>query len=243
MDQGRNDLARNRDQGLRGESAPSTRPASPSESRAEQARIAEVLRRLEAHYPNPRTELSHRSPFELLVATILSAQATDRSVNQVTPHLFARYPDAAALAKADPEDLYPIINKIGLFRNKARALVGASRMILERFGGQVPRDRESLMSLPGVGRKTANVVLSNAFGVPAIAVDTHVFRVSKRLGLASGNTPERVEADLRSVIPRDAWSDAHHWLIFHGRRVCSARRPNCHDCFLATSCPTAPART
>ncbi len=205
----------------------------------ERARIAEVLRRLRALYPNPRTELSHRTPFQLLVATILSAQATDRSVNLATPALFARYPDADALARAEPEDLYPLIGKIGLYRNKARSLVGAARMIRDRFGSRVPRDRESLMALPGVGRKTANVVMSNAFGIPAIAVDTHVFRVSRRLGLASGNTPERVEAQLRAIVPREDWSDAHHWLIFHGRRVCSARRPGCQACGLADVCPSA----
>ncbi len=202
----------------------------------EGARVAEVLRRLAEHYRNPRTELSHRSPFELLVATILSAQATDRSVNEVTPVLFDRYPHPGSLGAAKPEELYPIINRIGLFRNKARSLVGAARMICEQFGGDVPRDREALLRLPGVGRKTANVVLSNAFGVPAIAVDTHVFRVSRRLGLADEKTPERVEAQLQSVIPRESWSDAHHWLILHGRQVCSARRPSCQECFLVDVC-------
>ncbi len=214
-------------------------PDAHENPRTHDGRVEEILRRLAAHYPNPRTELSHRTPFQLLVATILSAQATDKSVNLATPALFARYPDASALADAEPEDLYPLIGKIGLYRNKARALVGAARMIRDRYHGEVPRDRDALMSLPGVGRKTANVVMSNAFGIPAIAVDTHVFRVSRRLGLATGDTPARVEAELQAVVPRKDWSDAHHWLIFHGRRVCSARKPACPTCFLADLCPSA----
>ena len=208
-------------------------------SAVSKARALEMIRRLAEQYPNPRTELVHRSPYQLLVATILSAQATDRSVNEATPALFQRYPDVDALAAAEPEDLYPLISRIGLYRNKARSLVGAARMIRDEFGGEIPRTREALTRLPGVGRKTANVVMSNAFGIPAIAVDTHVFRVSRRMGIADGRTPEKVEIQLRALIPRDQWSDAHHWLIFHGRRTCSARKPACERCVLQDLCPSA----
>ena len=190
-------------------------------------------------YPNPRTELSHQTPFQLLVATILSAQSTDKGVNQVTPALFERFPTPASMAACTPEELYPYINRLGLYRNKARALVGTSRLLLERHGGEVPASREALTALPGVGRKTANVVLSNAFGVPAIAVDTHVFRVSKRLRLAGAKTVDKVEEELKANIPQEKWSDAHHWLILHGRRVCSARKPACSRCSLAEYCPSA----
>lgn len=198
----------------------------------------EILRRLATCYPNPRTELNHETPFQLLVATILSAQSTDKGVNKVTPALFSAYPDMETMAKATPEALYPYIGRLGLFRNKARAIVGTARMLLEYHDGQVPRTLEALQALPGVGRKTANVVMSNAFGIPAIAVDTHVFRVSRRLGLADGKTPQQVEIQLMERIPKKDWSDAHHWLILHGRRVCSARKPACADCVLNDVCPS-----
>ena len=201
-------------------------------------RLKDILARLESAYPNPRTELDHGSPFQLLIATILSAQSTDKGVNRVTPALFEAYPDCAAMAKIEPEQLYPLIGRLGLYRNKSRSLVGTAKMILERYEGEVPKTREALMALPGVGRKTANVVMSNAFGVPAIAVDTHVFRVSNRLGLANAKTVEKVEAQLMRNIPKNRWSDAHHWLILHGRRVCSARKPACSACALNDLCPS-----
>lgn len=200
---------------------------------------AELLRGLHALYPDPRTELDHETPWQLLVATILSAQSTDKGVNQVTPALFARYPDPPTMARASAEELEPWISRLGLFRNKAKSLAATARDIVSRFGGEVPNTREALMTLPGVGRKTANVVLSNAFGIPAFAVDTHVFRVSQRLGLASGKSVDDIEAQLMRVIPESLWTRAHHWLILHGRRVCMARNPACARCSLLQRCPAA----
>lgn len=197
-----------------------------------------ILRALDTLYRDPRTELDHQSPWELLVATILSAQSTDKGVNQVTPALFARYPDPQSMAQASPEELEPFISRLGLYHNKAKSLAATAREVVSRFGGVVPDTREALMSLPGVGRKTANVVLSNAFGIPAFAVDTHVFRVSQRLGLASGKSVEDIEAQLMQAIPESLWTRAHHWLILHGRRVCMARNPACARCTLQALCPT-----
>ena len=197
-----------------------------------------LLRALDALYPDPRTELDHQSPWELLVATILSAQSTDKGVNQATPALFARYPDPQSMALATPEELEPFISRLGLYHNKAKSLAATAREIVSRFGGQVPATREALMTLPGVGRKTANVVLSNAYGIPAFAVDTHVFRVSQRLGLASGKSVDHIEEQLMAAIPESLWTRAHHWLILHGRRVCMARNPACARCTLKALCPT-----
>ena len=197
------------------------------------ARAAEVMRRLEELYPQARPELNFSNPFETLVATILSAQCTDRRVNQVTAKLFPLYPDAFAMAKLEPEQLEPLIRECGLYHNKAKNIVAASRAIVEKYAGQVPSTREELMKLPGVGQKTAGVVLLAAFGDAQIPVDTHVFRVSRRIGLADATTPERVEKQLREILPRDIWSCAHHLLIWHGRRVCAARRPACETCPLA----------
>ncbi|GAB4223179.1 MAG: endonuclease III [Acidobacteriota bacterium] len=199
-------------------------------------RIVETLARL---YPEAECELEHRDPFQLLVATILSAQTTDRAVNRVTPALFARWPDAAALAAADPAEVEPLIASIGLYRNKARAIVGAARCLVDRHGGRVPRDREALEELPGVGRKTASVVLSSAFGEPALAVDTHVQRLARRLGLSQGRDPRRIEDDLTAMLPPERWGFASHALIWHGRRVCDARAPRCGECALAALCPSA----
>jgi endonuclease-3 len=201
--------------------------------------VARVLERLERLYPDAECELAHGSPFELLVATILSAQTTDKAVNEVTPALFERFPDAAALAVADPSDVEPLINRIGLYRNKAKSIVGAAQRIVADHGGQVPGDRAALESLPGVGRKTANVVLSTAFGEPALAVDTHVARVSRRLGLSEGGTPREIEEDLTGELPASRWGFVSHALIWHGRRVCLARRPRCETCGLADICPSA----
>ncbi len=195
-----------------------------------------VLSGLAEQHPDAAPELVFTNPYELLIATVLSAQCTDKQVNKCTPALFERYPDPASLAAADPLEVEPYIHSCGFYHNKAANIVSACRDITARFGGVVPGDRESLESLPGVGRKTASVVLSNAFGVPAIAVDTHVFRVSNRIGLASAPNVEGTEEQLMRNIPKDKWSIAHHWLIFHGRRVCSARNPKCAICRINSLC-------
>jgi endonuclease III len=206
--------------------------------RTAQART--VIRRLKKTYPDARTELDHHSAWELLVATILSAQSTDRGVNLVTPVLFARYPTPAALAEANPEDVETIIKTTGFFRQKTKSIVGAAKAIAERHGGEVPRTMDELTALPGVGRKTANVVLGNAFGVNAgIVVDTHVLRLSKRLGLTQNTDPVKVEQDLLPIVPRKTWAVFSHLLIFHGRRVCFARKPDCAECVLNDICPSA----
>jgi endonuclease-3 len=201
-------------------------------------RAEAILAGLSELYPDARTELEFTDAFQLLVATMLSAQATDVSVNLATPALFAAYPDAAAMSRAAPEAVEPYIRTIGLFRTKAANLVATSRLLVEKHGGSVPATIAELMELPGVGRKTANVVVSNAFGVPAIAVDTHVGRLSRRLGLSTNTNPDKVEADLMRVIPRQAWVFAHHALILHGRRVCTARAPLCSVCPLCDVCPS-----
>ncbi len=207
-------------------------------SPARQQRAAQVLAELERHYPDAATELSHRDPFELLMATILSAQATDVSVNAATPALFARYPDAAALAQAVPEEVAPYIRRIGLYQSKARYLVAAAQQLVARHGGEVPDDFAALLALPGVGRKTANVVLANAFARPAIAVDTHVGRLARRLGFSSHHRPDRIEIDLEALFPRERWIFVHHALILHGRRICLASNPNCTNCVLVPWCPS-----
>jgi len=203
-------------------------------------RTAKLLERLRSAYPDAHCALDHRDPLELLVATILSAQCTDARVNQVTPGLFARYPDAAAYAAADLEEVERRIQSTGFFRNKAKSLVGLGRALVEHHGGEVPRTMAELTALPGVGRKTANVVLGNAFGLDeGIVVDTHVGRLSKRLGLTREDDPVKVEKDLMALVPRDAWTLWSHLLIFHGRQVCRAPRPRCADCVLADLCPSA----
>jgi endonuclease-3 len=194
---------------------------------------------LEAAYPAAATALVYRNPFELLVAVILSAQCTDVRVNLTTPTLFAAYPDAAALARADTADVERIIQSCGFFRMKAKNIINAARALVELHGGQVPREREQLEALPGVGRKTAAVVLSVAFEGPAFAVDTHVFRVAHRLGLTLGTTPRAVEDDVTTLLPPEQWRHAHHWLILHGRAICKAPTPLCGDCPVAM-CPSRP---
>jgi endonuclease-3 len=189
-------------------------------------------------YPLAKTELRFGSPFELLIATILSAQTTDKQVNKATPELFCRYPTPRALAAADPDDVALLIKGVGLHRTKARYLVGTAKILTERFQEQVPQTMPELLTLPGVGRKTANVVLANAFNIPTLAVDTHVFRVARRLGLASGNSARQVEKELESAIPPNQWIAAHHRLIQHGRRVCRARQPLCGKCCLKDLCPS-----
>ena len=201
----------------------------------EQERKEKILEELEKTWPEAKAELHFTNPYETLVATILSAQCTDRQVNLVTPAVFARYPDVAAMAEAEEKDLYPMVKSCG-FRSKAGNIIAACRKIRDEFGGEVPRTLEELTSLPGVGRKTANVVLSNAFGIPAFAVDTHVFRVSNRLGLCRAETVEETERQMTALIPRENWGRAHHWLIWHGRRVCKAQKPLCDECSLREWC-------
>jgi len=195
-----------------------------------------ILDRLESLYPDAVTALEYRNPFELLIAAMLSAQTTDRKVNEYTRSLFAECPRPEDFLRLSQEELEEKIRTVGLYRNKARNILATCRALVERHGGEVPRERAALEALPGVGRKTAGVVLANAFGEPAIAVDTHVFRVANRLGLAEAPDPLETERQLMESLPRDKWSRAHHWLIHHGRRVCRARRPRCDECALASEC-------
>ena len=196
----------------------------------------EILYELAALYPDARPALKYRSPYELLVAVILSAQCTDERVNKVTEVLFKEYSTPAAMLKLTQEELEKYIFSCGFYRNKAAHILSASRDIVEKFGGEVPNDFDNLRTLAGVGQKTANVVWSVAFGGDAIAVDTHVFRVSNRLGLACADTPIKVENQLKQAIPQEDWSKAHHWLIYHGRRVCHSQRPDCANCTLKDYC-------
>ena len=193
-------------------------------------RAVQIMAELEKLYPEARPELNFTNPFETLVATILSAQCTDKRVNKVTEKLFPMYPDAFAMAKLEPEELEPIIRECGLFRSKAKNIINASKALVEKYGGKVPSTRRELMALPGVGQKTAGVVLLAAFGDDQIPVDTHVFRVSKRLGIADASTPEKVEIQLREILDQKIWSFAHHLLIWHGRRICHAQKPDCAAC-------------
>ncbi len=201
------------------------------------ARAAQIVRLLAKAYPAARCALEHEDPLQLLIATILSAQCTDVRVNMVTPALFARYPDAKAFAQANPRELETAIQSTGFFRNKARNIIACCREIVEKHGGRVPGTMEELVGLPGVGRKTANVILGNAFNVPGITVDTHVRRLSQRLGLTTENDPEKIERDLMEVIPKKEWTMFSHRMIFHGRQVCFARKPNCSGCVLTKLCP------
>jgi endonuclease III len=200
---------------------------------------AEELAILERTYPHAVTALEYTNPFELLIAVILSAQCTDARVNLTTPHLFAKYPDAESLARADQADVETIVKSCGFFRMKAKNIINAARGLVAEHGGKVPGDRESLEALPGVGRKTANVVMSVAFEEAAFAVDTHVFRVSHRLGLTLATTPRGVEDDVTKLVPREQWRHAHHWLILHGREICKAPVPQCGRCPV-TMCPSRP---
>jgi len=200
------------------------------------AKRLEIFRRLRAQNPNPRSELEYRTPFELLVAVVLSAQATDKSVNAATATLFKKANTPQAFAALGEARLIPYIRMIGLFRTKAKNLIKLSRMLVSEHDGQVPAEREALMKLPGVGRKSANVVLNVAFGQPTIAVDTHIFRVANRTGLAPGSDVEEVERKLVKLTPEEFRHDAHHWLILHGRYVCTARKPNCPQCVIADLC-------
>lgn len=205
---------------------------------ARKRRARRLVRELAATYPDVRCELDFSTPFELLVATILSAQTTDRRVNAVTPVLFAAYRSPQALASADLADVEAIVSPTGFFRVKSRTIVDMSQALVDRFDGQVPRRLTDLVTLPGVGRKTANVVLGEAFGVPGVTVDTHVSRLSRRLGLTESTDPVVIEADLGGLIARKDWTLASQLLIWHGRRCCHARRPACGACPLARECPS-----
>lgn len=210
-------------------------------SKAEKAAQAEaVWAELSALYPDAHCELDHRNAYELLAATILSAQCTDKRVNLVTPALFAAYPTATALAAARQEDVERIVQSTGFFRSKAKNLIGMAGALVDRHGGEVPADMDALTPLPGVGRKTANVVLGNAFDINVgVVVDTHVGRIAKRLGLTSHDDPVKVERDLMGLFPRDDWTMVSHRFIWHGRRLCDARAPKCGACPLAARCPSA----
>ncbi|HSF66549.1 MAG TPA: endonuclease III [Nitrospiraceae bacterium] len=208
-------------------------PPSPDHRK----RLREIAKTLERVMPEPRMELDHRSPWELLVATVLSAQCTDQRVNQVTPSLFRRYKQPSEMAAADVRELERFIRSTGFFKNKAKNLIACSTAVTERFSGQVPHTMDELVTLPGVGRKTANVILGNAFGQPSIVVDTHVKRVAKRLGLTKSNNPDRIEQDLQQLIQKSQWTDISQRLLLHGRYVCLARKPQCRTCPIYRHCP------
>ncbi|HEX9726405.1 MAG TPA: endonuclease III [Vicinamibacteria bacterium] len=211
----------------------------PRETKQElKKRTALIIKQLGKAFPEAGTALDHRTPVQLLVATILSAQCTDARVNKVTPSLFARFPAAADLARADRAELEELIRSTGFFRNKAKSIQGAAQKIVQDFGGRVPETMEELLSLPGVARKTANVVLGNGFGKAAgVVVDTHVFRLAHRLGLSKGKNPKDVEKDLMEIVPKKEWIGLGNRLIYHGRATCLARKPRCETCFLEPLCP------
>ena len=216
--------------------APATKRRLPPAS----ARIGEILARLKRAYPDAHCALEHTSPYELLVATILSAQCTDARVNMVTPALFAKYPGPAALARAAQADVEALVQSTGFFRNKARNLIAMAQAVVAQHGGEIPRTMAQLHALPGVGRKTANVVLGNAFGINAgVTVDTHVTRLSNLLGLTTRQDAVKIEQDLIQLVPQDDWTLVSHLLILHGRGVCIANRPRCGECVLAALCPSA----
>lgn len=202
----------------------------------EQQRINTILKKLENEYSLAKTALNFTNPLQLLIATILSAQCTDERVNQTTSLLFKKYKTVEDYAQANVDELSAIIKPCGLYHNKSRFIINACQKLLEDFNGEVPETRGELQCLPGVGRKTANVVISNIFNKQAIAVDTHVYRVSRRLGLAKSDKVRLVEDELMALIPQHKWSEAHHWLIYHGRQVCKARKPLCEECFLQEEC-------
>jgi endonuclease-3 len=214
------------------------RPKRRRLSPAEAARIAEIFVRFEAASPDPRTELAYATPFTLLVAVVLSAQATDKSVNKATERLYAVADTPAKMLALGEAGLTPYIASIGLFRTKAKNVIALSRLLIDQHGGEVPLERMALQALPGVGRKTASVVLNELAIEPAIAVDTHVFRVAHRLRLSRGKTPDEVERDLMAIVPESGRTRAHHWLILHGRYVCVARKPKCGVCVVADLCPS-----
>jgi len=210
-------------------------PARPGGANPQ--RVAAILAKLDEAYPNATCELNHKNAFELLIATILSAQCTDVRVNQVTQTLFNKYPDAKAFAYATPSEMEQEIRPTGFFRNKTKSVMGASKGIIENFGGEVPRTMEQILTLPGVARKTANVVLGTAYRIPSgIVVDTHVQRIANRLDLTRNEDPKKIEQDLLQVIPKDKWILFSHQIIWHGRRICQARKPKCAECNLESLC-------
>lgn len=212
-----------------------TKPSRPAGT--DSKRIAAILAKLDEAYPNASCELNHENAFELLIATILSAQCTDVRVNQVTATLFKKYPDAKAFAYANPSQLEQEIRPTGFFRNKTKSVMGASKNILENFGGEVPRTMEAILTLPGVARKTGNVVLGTAYGIPSgIVVDTHVQRIANRLDLTRNEDPKKIEQDLMQIIPKEKWIQFSHQIIWHGRRVCHARKPKCVECNMESLC-------
>lgn len=224
-----------------------TKPATPKRPKPKPLRgealklhAAEIHRRLLALYPDAHCELDYRTPYELAVATILSAQCTDKRVNMVTPELFRRWPNADALSQAPREEIEQVIQSTGFYRNKAKSLSGFATQVMEKHGGEVPADMDALVVLPGIGRKTANVVLGNAFGInEGVVVDTHVQRLSRRFGLTKESDPVKVERALIPLFPRESWTMLSHLMIWHGRRTCDARKPKCNDCALADICPSA----
>lgn len=199
-------------------------------------KIGPILKLLDEHYPDAHVTLDFTNPLELVVATVLSAQCTDVRVNQVTPAVFRKYPTAQAYARASQEELEEAIRPTGFFRNKARSIKGICQALVENYGGEVPASLEELVKLPGIGRKTANVILGNAFGIPGIVVDTHLGRVSQRLGLTANTDPVKVEFDLMPLVPREKWSRFSHQVIWHGRSICTARNPQCPPCPLLPYC-------
>ncbi len=200
-------------------------------------RGSQMFELLRSHYPDAKCSLHFRNPFELIVATVLSAQCTDARVNQVTPKLFEKYPDAPAMARAKKSELEALIHSTGFYRNKAASLLKLSQALVEQHSGEVPRDLEALTALRGVGRKTANVVLGTAFGIPGVVVDTHVGRLARRLGFSRNKDATKVEFDLMKVFPKENWTALNHLWIDHGRAICQARKPLCDDCFLSELCP------
>jgi endonuclease-3 len=213
------------------------KPTKTPSHAALRKRAAAIDKGLAALYPDAHCALHHRNALELLVATILSSQCTDERVNKVTPALFARYPDAQAYASSDISDLETMIQSTGFFRNKAKSIQACCKLLVEKHGGEVPRTMEELVPLPGIGRKTANVILGNAFDVPGIPVDTHVGRLSRRMGLSVHEDPVKVEADLMELVPKEDWTMFAHRMIFHGRQVCHSRKPKCDECTVAKWCP------
>lgn len=205
---------------------------------ADRTQARAIFRRLAATYPDAHCELDFRTPLELLVATVLSAQCTDQRVNKVTPALFSRYPDAAGYAAADRRDLETLIAPTGFFRQKAQTIQQIGQRLCDDFGGEVPADLDALVSLPGVGRKTANVVLGNAFGIPGITVDTHFGRLARRFGWTREKNPDKVEADVAALFPTKDYTMLSHYVVWHGRRVCHARKPACGACSVASLCPS-----
>ena len=216
--------------------SPSAASEKPEDTRR-RARV--IMNRLRKAYPDASTALNHGTALELLIATILSAQCTDERVNKVTPELFARFARASDYAKADRAQLEEMIRSTGFYRNKAKSIQGATHKLVEKFRGEVPQTMEELTALPGVGRKTANVLLGNAFNIPGIVCDTHVIRLSRRLALSENSDPVKLEFDLADRVPKKRWTLLSHLLVFHGRRICKARKPNCPDCPITAHCPVA----